>query len=301
MIAYGDESHDAEVEKVFSVAAVIGSEAAWDAFEWRWDVALGFKVFHATDCETGHGLWEGVDKPLRDRDYAAAVRVLAESGLSGYACTMDMRAANAVVPPEARLPDWEYLRLFTRVVAECAKRGLRHSPPAAVRFRFETRGGRFEGTEHVPSSSDRTAAMLFHYFQGRAETETSARFMESLEFVPKSRHGAQAADLIAREAMKELMNMGEEERLRPRRKPLLVLGSARGRFDFDYHVGRAYFEGIQRFTVAQESNPEADVRRSELEEFRLTRGLPFNWETVLAYWRFVDGGRDGGDGGGEPR
>ena len=55
LTVFGDESHDARTERVFSLAGLIGYQADWDALEAKWLGLMQGRVFHAADCESDRG------------------------------------------------------------------------------------------------------------------------------------------------------------------------------------------------------------------------------------------------------
>lgn len=50
--AFGDDSADPKSERLFCVAAVVGSHSDWEDLEIKWRQRLGCCVFHAIDCES---------------------------------------------------------------------------------------------------------------------------------------------------------------------------------------------------------------------------------------------------------
>jgi hypothetical protein len=65
---YLDESGIHAKSKITAIGGFVGSKATWESLEEKWLKALsdiGVSSFHAYDCETGNGEFDGVQKEIR--------------------------------------------------------------------------------------------------------------------------------------------------------------------------------------------------------------------------------------------
>jgi hypothetical protein len=95
---FGDESHDPKSERVFAVAALFGSEAQWDDLKGRWRNRLGDRIFHATDCESDHGVFAATSHAENQKLYADLTNILGESRLLGFGSAMDLAGYREFFP-----------------------------------------------------------------------------------------------------------------------------------------------------------------------------------------------------------
>jgi hypothetical protein len=202
---YGDESSDEKKERVFAVAGVIGSEEMWDAIERRWLSRTGGVPFHANNCDSDRGHYQGMPHAENKTLYRDLTVLLAESGLGGWGFAMDLAAMRTVFPDA---PDVTYYRCFVEVIA--AMRICAVNNQQQVRFSFDKR-----------EESDHNAGMLYGMFRKAPEWEAS--MFPEISFVSSREHARiQVADLFARETMKALDNkVGPVKR--PARKSWLAL------------------------------------------------------------------------------
>ncbi len=96
---YGDESADETKDRVFAVAAVIGTEREWLLAERDWNHRTKGKPFHANKCE-----WEfSADRDSQKHNdnlevYRDLTTILAGSYLGGMAVALDLRSFRAFFP-----------------------------------------------------------------------------------------------------------------------------------------------------------------------------------------------------------
>ncbi len=227
---FGDESHDPKCEQVFAVAALFGTDEQWAELRGRWKALLGNRIFHASDCETGHGEFAGVDHATNRKLYADLTRLLADSRLIGYGSAMDLAAYRQFFADTPQ--DFPYYRCFKDVVYQCGKWAKWAIPADVAEFYFDQR-----------LESDYNAGVLYGYMANLADWECSRFLSKKLNISCRSEIGIQAADLYAREVMKHLDNtVGPVKR--PMRRSMDALQKSR-RFGCDLHL-REYFEDFHR-------------------------------------------------------
>jgi hypothetical protein len=91
--SYFDDSSDAKRAEYCAYGGLIGSAAQWDAQLIGWgNASHGLKkTFRSTECEGGHGQFEGVDKSERDARMARMIDVLHATELRGFASIVPVR------------------------------------------------------------------------------------------------------------------------------------------------------------------------------------------------------------------
>ena len=222
---FGDESADETKQRVFAVAAAIGTEAHWQLLEVKWLERTGGTVFHANDCDSDQGEYK--NKPHSDNKalYKDLVQLLAASGMGGYGFALDLAAQRKVFP---KAPDIAYYKCLIEVMdrmTRCAAYNKR-----SVKFTFD----KHPETEHNAGVIYRTLLdfpkLGYHLFP-------------EVFFESRQNPRIQVADLFARETMKALDNLIGPVK-RPERKSLLALTST-GHFHVDA-VGIDYFEDMKR-------------------------------------------------------
>ena len=98
LLVYGDESLDGTQSRVCAVAGVIGTEEMWRDLEPKWIERNAGTPFHATDCESGHGDYEGRPVDERKTLYKDLAILIAESGFGGFASAQDLAAQRKAFP-----------------------------------------------------------------------------------------------------------------------------------------------------------------------------------------------------------
>jgi hypothetical protein len=81
--AFGDESRDKQ-KGVYAVACVFGHQNEWEDIAGPWVERLGERVFHASDCESGHGDFQDLEEGARHKLYRDLVSIVAGSKLIGH-------------------------------------------------------------------------------------------------------------------------------------------------------------------------------------------------------------------------
>ncbi len=248
---FGDESHDPKSERVFAVAALFGAEAQWEDLKRRWRDRLGHRIFHAADCESGHGDFARTPHADNQKLYADLARILGESRVLGYGSAMDLAAYREFFPDA--LKEVPYYRCFKDVVYQCGKWAKWSIPSDQAEFHFDRR-----------LESDYNAGVLYGHMASMAEWDCSSFLCKKLNIASRSAIGIQAADLYAREVMKHLDNIIGPIR-RPMRRSFQALRETK-RFGCGLHK-REYFQDFRsKFdTIASEMGLSQELYREWLE------------------------------------
>ena len=227
---FGDESYDPKRERVFAIAAVFGTEQQWAEFKAPWEDRLQGRVFHATDCETDHGDFAGIDHSENLKLYADLTKILASSHLIGFGSAMDLAGYHEFFPD--RPADIPYYRSFRDVVLQCGKWAKWSIPQDEAQFYFDQR-----------VESDYNASVLYSHLATLPDWDCAPFLRKTLEIASRSDVGVQAADLYAREVMKHLDNLIGPVK-RPVRRSMETL-MATHRFGCDLHL-RDFFEDFRK-------------------------------------------------------
>lgn len=234
---YGDESADGKAERVFAVAAIIGTDRQWAEFVPAWNDITDGQEFHAAEWER-----EFVHDPdqnrhdNRQKSYRKLTELLAWSGMHGRGVGVDLAGYRAAFPFVTS--DMAYHKCFVEV----ADRMIRDALGLCyrdIKFVFDNRQG------------SGTTSIVYEWLSRQAEWTERLFLADELSFDNRENPCIQAADLLARETMKALDNkIGS--RLRPFRKSFMTLASSARHFQFDFLMAE-YFADMK-------------VRMSSLEE-----------------------------------
>jgi hypothetical protein len=222
LTVFADESADEQKQRVFAVGGLIGRREEWDALKVVWNARTGGKVFHAADCESDEGEYKGIDHRENLKLYADLAGILAGgNNLLGFGVAIDLAKYHMIFPG---LPDDQpYYLCFHDVVKYFASVGYLHIPREPVNFTFH---------RHV--NRQYNATVLYDYMVHLPEWKFCDYIGETVSFADERAVGIQAADLIAREAMKHLDNqIGPAPRLP--RASIRTLGRS-NRFKFHFYV-----------------------------------------------------------------
>lgn len=239
---YGDESHDEKCRRIFSVSGLFGSEQDWDLVKAIWVARTGGKPFHAADCESDRGDYEGIPHEENLRLYADLTKILARSSLMGIVVSMNLREYEEVIRPAPGDVQQPYYLCFIGVVATCAKWGLLSVPADRVKFTFETN-----------LDVQFNAGLLYSFMAKDFGSEWHNYLFDKIAFVVRKESGVQAADLLAREGMKLLENQMTIGNRRSSRVSLQALLSTK-RFRF-VNLRRSYFKKLAMPVVSLPGMP----------------------------------------------
>lgn len=201
LLVYGDESLDATQNRVCAVAGIIGPENMWNDLEPKWVQRNAGIPFHAADCESDHGDYEGTPHNENKALYRDLAIMLAESGLGGYAAAYDLIAQRKAFPSPFEPP--LYYQGFMNVLE-------------AMRNAAENKGDIAELTFDNRIESQFNAAQVYAYLR-QSSLYFEERLASKLSFESsRANPRIQVADLFAHEAMKDLDNEVGPVQRRPR-------------------------------------------------------------------------------------
>jgi len=188
--AYGDESRDDTLQRVYAVAGVFGHQEDWDAIETPWKTRLNGRVLHAVDCEFGHREFSDLKPGEGRRIIRDLTTLLAESKLFGYGTAINVAEYKKSFPND--FEDAPYLWGFGDVllhVTELTSVALPREDTTEVIF---DRNEPIEYNANALNEWTRVSKKL-------------GRFLaDKLSFASRRTVGIQIADLFAREVMKNL-------------------------------------------------------------------------------------------------
>lgn len=277
-LAYGDESADESKQRVFALAGIFGSESDWDALKKTWGTRTGGKIFHATDCDTDQGDYKHTDHRDNKQLYADLTQIIAASNLLGHAAIVNLAEYNELIAPH--LDAEPYYFAFNSVVIHLGKKAAVCIPRDRVKFKFD----RNHQIEH--NAAELYGAIIKRPYASRELMD------DEVAFVSRKDIGVQAADLVAREAMKWLDNrIGPVSRY-TRTSTHVLLDSKRIKFRL---YGREWFEKLRDGAAMMPE--ESYARYSEegyrqwLSQERLQHTLPnkIRYEATLETIKGIDG------------
>lgn len=267
--AYGDESADETQQRVFALAGLFGSESDWKTFNKQWKARTGGIVFHAAECDSDQGDYKHIDHATNKKLYADLSRIIASSRLVGNAVSISLPDYRELLAP--CLDENPYYICFQHVVINIARRSSVCLPRDRIEFIFDRN---VEIQHNASALYDRTV-------NGRWSTAEFRQLMEDkISFASRKNIGIQAADLVAREAMKLLDNRSGP-RSRPTRLSTQALQKSK-RIKFRIY-DRAWCEQILR------DSKDAQYPKTEyfawLEEHGLTHSLvnKMKYESTLPF------------------
>jgi hypothetical protein len=265
LIAYGDDSSDSKQKLVFTAAALLGSESDWQAFELEWLKRNGERPFHATDCDSDRGDFADTSHEDNKLLYSANVRHIARSPLMGAALSISIKDFVELFPTS--VGEWPFYLCFSSAVSAMADFARVSIPPDTVSITFDQNAARAYNS-----------TVLYDYMMKQAEWRLGGVLHHSIIFADhRLTVGIQVADLIAREAMKDLENQlkGRTRGRRHSLKELLMAKRIRFRW-FD----RERLEVLHRRT--QEVPDNSAVNRV-YSQWRESRGLADNIPVRLQF------------------
>ncbi len=220
-LIFGDESADQTKLKTFAVSGLIAKPETWESFKKAWLDRTRGKIFHATDCESDHGDFAiTADNSHSDNQslYRDLVQILAHSGIRGYAAALDVGAWYEAFPDAPQ--DFGYYKCLTEVIKHFALTPG-YQDGVELEFTFDHR-----------QESEYNAGLIYSYMVAMPEWKNGNIFMGAkVSFDSRKDVRIQAADIIAREAMKHLDSLDK----RPMRRSLRALTELEGvPFVFDF-------------------------------------------------------------------
>jgi len=226
---YADDSSDGKRERIFVIAGIMGTQEEWDVLEVDWKRCTNGKIFHATDCKAGYGVYKGIPKGHRDKEYRDLINILVQTKMWGYGVAVDLKGFKTFLP-EA-LYDAPYYHCFMRVLFYFTNKASMIIPQQMVKFTFDIN----------PKTRYNAAFSYENFLKNHKDWERNS-IIEEVSFATNSTVGIQVADLFAGETMKYC-----DERFGLNRRPdtaSIYELLKTGRFKCDY-VGSEYFQKLK--------------------------------------------------------
>jgi hypothetical protein len=272
LCAYGDDSSDEEGVRTFAVAGIAGTQEEWDIIKPAWIKATEGRIFHATDNQSGFGVYEGISKTKRDEEYIKLTDILIKSKMIGYGHVADIAAFKENLPDTSE--DAPYYHCFVHVIMGFAKIGYMSIPREKVKFTFDR-------NLKVKYNSN----LMLDFLTTLSEYDYS-EYIErgEVSFASNEMVQIQAADLFAYEIMKELDNqIGPIKR--DRRKPLIALKRT-GRFRWAAYTRRD-FEFIRKELEYLEKEDNLDWRQEYQKWLMKTKRKIDNDSNRMSYMLYL--------------
>ncbi len=269
---YGDESSDQGKSRVFAVAGLFGSEDDWYGVRNEWIKRTDGKIFHAADCECGKGEYANTSRSDNLALYKDLTKIIAQSRLLGFGSALSIAHFKKYVGQF--LGEEPYYLCFNIVVTQLTRAAAMCLPPDTVKFSFD----RNFDTQH-------NASMLYGYLANLEEWEERKYMADEISFVTRKEIGIQAADLVARETMKELDRI-ITGKPRFRRKSISALGLD-GKVQFRLYT-EDWFKELSRFAATESQRTGRAYSMKTYHVWRERYGLMDNPSTRIRYTAYLD-------------
>jgi hypothetical protein len=268
---FGDESHDQTKKRVFVVAGLLGNDKGWESFRQQWKERTGGLIFHAADCESGHGDFKEMPEPKRLKLHLDLTQILADSKLMGYGYAVDLAGCCKVVPHAVKqFPDMPYYDCFVKAVGYLSDLAQVFVPRDRVEFTFD---------QHKETQYN--AGLLYDWLSHYKDD-----VVEKVSFSTRKEPGIQGADLWARELMKRCDSRLFNSRTNPRPQWNTLLGTRRFRFKF---VLEDQFQ--KEMDDAAAEYQVSDELHAEYEEWRRKHRLVDNLSNRFRWFAMQDKAR----------
>ena len=210
IISYFDDSSDPLRQEYFLAGGLLAGEDQWIEFESDWNEAIKYlkAPFRSTDCETQHGQFTDWGKPDCDALMAQLVSLLVDHRIGGFASVIPVPDFRAVFPQLDKVAP--YLLAVEHTLLNVAYLAAKADEQAHVWFELGT----------APEDD----FMRIYRRLKKLKCWEHRERITNISFADKGMPQLQAADLVAREALKHFQNRG----IRPIRKPFDRLQSRVG-------------------------------------------------------------------------
>lgn len=215
---FGDESSDERQERVFAVSGVCGTSAEWNKALEEWAQITKGEEFHASD-------WEAAG---RNAEYCLLAESLGKGNVAGFTVSLDLVSFGKVFPNH--LPDTGYYQCFSKVLDVHTSNTLEWNKRVAADPSCGDPLFELEFTFDHRKASKGNAGTLYASFINQPEWKDANILSGKVSFDSRTNPRIQIADLVAREAMKELDRKISTPHL-GKRKQLISL-ERRGAFKF---------------------------------------------------------------------
>ena len=204
---YFDDSSDPLRQRFCVCGGVLGHADYWDRFESRWIAATRElkEPFRSTDCECQHGQFESWEKTKCDALMESLVDLLCDDSeyrIGGFASIVPVPDFKASFPGRNTLAP--YFLAVAHTILNMAHEAAKHQE--TVKLWFE------DHSETKPET-----IRIYDGLRGMECWEDRDR-LRGISFDPKELIPLQAADLVAREALKHVLNLGQRTARKPARR-----------------------------------------------------------------------------------
>jgi hypothetical protein len=288
--AFGDESCDESKQRVFAVAALLGSESKWETLVNTWVTRTSGKEFHASECES-----EFANDPDKSKHksnlalYKDLTILIVNSGLHGVGVAVDLASQRESFPGMPQ--DFGYYHCFAHLTAKLVDE---------AKLLNELSGSRdeVEFTFDHRQESEYNAGLLYDFLVNSVEWKHHNVFMDTkISFDSRKNPRIQAADLFARETMKEMDRIVTQSprRMRGSMKALMDCKDKFRFFFFDREWETRRRQIVDGFDTMQkalgkflgvEPKPEIDIW-SEYQDWLVKHRIVDNLSNRFRYlvWR----------------
>ena len=266
---FGDESHDAAKKRVFVVAGLLGNSETWAELRAKWkDRLREGLIFHAADCESGHGDFKDMPEAERLQLHLDLTEIVANSKLMGYGHAIDLAGCHRVAPHLLKqFPDMPHYDCFVKTVGYLSDLARMFVPRDRVEFTFD---------QHKETQYN--AGLLYDWL-----SHYKNEVVEQVSFGTRREPGIQAADIWARELMKRFDTHLFNQKAKPRPQWNTLLNTRRFRFKFI--LGDQLRRDMDQ---AAESYQASDELHDEYERWRGQHKLVDNLSNRFRWFAMKD-------------
>jgi len=254
--AYGDESADETKQRVFAVAGLFGTKTEWRDLRKKWIDRTKGKIFHASDCDSNNGDIKQTSNDENKKLYADLAKILGDSKLIGAAAAVSLPDYQDILAK--RVDDHPYYICFYSVIGALASDSAVSIPRGVIKFILDRN-----------LEIQYNAAKLYDHFMRNdegADKQYKKYMCDELGFGTRKTIGIQAADLLAREAMKHMDNLYGPVRRPTRLSYQAIVRNAGIRVRL---YNRGWCENLVRFVL----NDGGFYGKAEYEQWLKRRGL----------------------------
>jgi len=264
---YGDDGGDEKKVRVRAVAVVAGYEDWWQDLEREWVARCNGIPFHATDCESNHGEYEGIPRDQNKETYRDLTTCLAQSKVGGIAIAIDLAAQRKVFPGSLELAYYRaFLECLTRT-AECAK----------------NLGEVARLTLDVSTEEEYNAGVLYRTMR-EGDLELLQWLAPEISFISwRESPRVQIADLLAFEGWKALDHtVGEIKR--KRRSWEILRGT--GRFE-TYSYSEEWFADLKRHIESGQLEQKVGFNEKDYIQWLAQRNRRHNMSNLIEFLDWI--------------
>ncbi|MGA2742451.1 MAG: hypothetical protein ABSG65_34065 [Bryobacteraceae bacterium] len=214
--SYFDDSADEKRKRYHAIGGLVGIPQSWDHFDNLWTTATYGLIapFHATDCETRHGAFEGWSVERSAALMKRLIKIIESTRLVGFGSMVSIPEYFRVFPGSSEHAP--YCLLVRHMLINMAQVCADLSSDT-----LETHGMK---VWHENGDISATIARVWHELK-RVRSWLYRDYLTDFAIGTKKIPALQGADLVAREAFKHADNLG----VRPARKSVEAI---KGRLSF---------------------------------------------------------------------